>query len=316
MKRAALAALLMVPTFCKAGTFLLDQPVDCTLGRDCYIQQYVDHDSTKAFRDYRCAGLSYDGHKGTDFGLPTREAMDRGVSVLAAAPGIVRGVRDGMEDVEYTGDDLDGRDCGNGIVLRHGDDWETQYCHLKKGSVAVHKGQRVTAGQVLGEIGLSGRTQFPHLHLSVRRRGSVIDPFAPSGAEQCGSETSLWRVTPEYRPGALLDIGFAQKVPAYGDVKSGSADDTPPNLSSRAIVGYGYAYGGQAGDTLQISITGPDGEIVDHKAEIDKAQALFFRAAGRKKPKTGWPAGVYHLNVSMVRNGLVLSHLSEFLTLR
>ena len=42
-------------------------------------------------------------------------------------------------------------------------------------------GDNVQVGDVLGKIGLSGRTQFPHVHVSVRHNGTCIDPFAPSG---------------------------------------------------------------------------------------------------------------------------------------
>ena len=44
----------------------------------------------------------------------------------------------------------------------------------------------VEAGTVLGQIGLSGRTQFPHVHLSVRKDGKVVDPFDPDGSVTCG----------------------------------------------------------------------------------------------------------------------------------
>ena len=30
-----------------------------------------------------------------------------------------------------------GRNCGNGVTLDHGDGWQTQYCHMRRGSVAV-----------------------------------------------------------------------------------------------------------------------------------------------------------------------------------
>ncbi|MEM7521208.1 MAG: M23 family peptidase, partial [Pseudomonadota bacterium] len=95
-------------------------PVDCTLGQDCYIQQYMDRDEGPGVSDYRCRGLSYDGHKGTDFALPTLEAMHEGVNVLAAADGRVRGFRDGMADRLYsdeTAAEIEGRECGNGVVL-------------------------------------------------------------------------------------------------------------------------------------------------------------------------------------------------------
>ena len=53
---------------------------------------------------------------------------------------------------------ISGKECGNGVVLVHDDGYQTQYCHLKKGSVAVKKGARVSEGDLLGFIGMSGKT--------------------------------------------------------------------------------------------------------------------------------------------------------------
>ena len=85
-----------------AGAPLLQQPIDCELGETCYIQNYVDADPSSDYADFACGKLSYDGHKGTDFALPTLADMQRGVDVLAAAPGRVLGTRDGMKDAIAT----------------------------------------------------------------------------------------------------------------------------------------------------------------------------------------------------------------------
>ncbi len=72
--------------------------------------------------------LSYVGRKGTGFALPSRAAMAADGPVIVAAPGTVRGVRDGMPDRICTDDMKDakeGRDCDNGVVTDHGDGWET-----------------------------------------------------------------------------------------------------------------------------------------------------------------------------------------------
>ena len=94
-----------------------------------------------------------------------------GVNVLAAAGSTVLGTRNSLDDVLQVGPnppDAANREYGNGVVIRHIDGFETQYCHLAKGSITVKSGDLVTAGQVIGQIGFSGQTQFPHLHISVR----------------------------------------------------------------------------------------------------------------------------------------------------
>ena len=69
--RFGLLTLLSLAVPATAGEFSLLSPIDCDLTGPCYIQQYVDHDPSDANSDFLCTGLSYDGHKGTDFALPT-----------------------------------------------------------------------------------------------------------------------------------------------------------------------------------------------------------------------------------------------------
>ncbi|EAR49885.1 peptidase, M23/M37 family protein [Oceanicola granulosus HTCC2516] len=291
-------------------------PVDCRLGESCYIQQYTDRDRGPGATDHACGTLSYDGHKGTDFALPTLADLDRDIAVLAAAPGTVRGVRNDMADaLPWTRGDIDGRECGNGVVLDHGDGWETQYCHMRRGSVAVRTGERVARGQRLGVIGLSGETEFPHLHLSVRRDGAVVDPFDADNS--CGAPVvSLWEQAPDYRPGGLLAAGWAAAVPDYADVKAGRADaEAPVGRDAPGLVLWGYAYGGRAGDVLRLAFTGPEGVRFAQEAAVEHDQALFYRAGGRRTPAGGWPAGRYTGTVELVRDGAVIDRAETAITL-
>jgi murein DD-endopeptidase MepM/ murein hydrolase activator NlpD len=195
--RLAFVLLLVFAAARSVAAVELGLPVDCTPGRDCFIQNYVDNDPGPGRRDYACGPLSYDGHVGTDFRVPDRAAMLRGVAVVAAAPGVVRATRDGMADISIreTGREaVAGREAGNSVLIDHGDGWETQYSHLRRDSVRVHPGDRVKAGAVLGLIGLSGLTEFPHVHFEVRHKGRPLDPFVGSEPVACGaSGPGLWR---------------------------------------------------------------------------------------------------------------------------
>ncbi len=167
----------------------LQLPLRCQPGQDCWISNHVDLDPGRGARDYACGVLTYDGHNGTDLALRDLQAMREGVAVLAAAGGVVRAVRDGTADasVRETGDDkVRERECGNGLRIDHGDGWETQYCHLQRGSLRVRRGERVELGQTLGLVGLSGLTEYPHLHFTLRRHLGVLDPFRGSDAPGCG----------------------------------------------------------------------------------------------------------------------------------
>lgn len=304
-----------------AGEPVLTPPIDCDLGRDCFIQQYVDHDPGTGASDYLCAPLSYDAHKGTDFGLRTLQQMQAGVNVLASADGTVKGVRDGVVDRAYSAanaEQVTGRECGNGVVIDHGDGWETQYCHMKKGSVAVRSGDKVQRGAVLGQVGISGRAQFPHVHLSVRHNGETIDPFDPDGEITCDTPDAktLWQSPPPYRAGGILDVGFSDSIPAYDDVKSGRAAKGTLPANAPALVVYGYAFGGQTGDEIRIDLTGPDGNILNQTATLDKAQAQFFRAVGKRLKGAAWPTGTYTGSATLIRKGRQIDTRQTSITLR
>ncbi|MFM7674627.1 MAG: M23 family metallopeptidase [Synechococcus sp.] len=74
--------------------------------------------------------------------------------------------------------------CGVGLVIRSGA-YEHIYCHLagqagggtyRSGPVVLRPGQAVRTGQLIGHVGLSGRTTGPHLHWGIRHQGRWLDP--------------------------------------------------------------------------------------------------------------------------------------------
>lgn len=309
--RAALAAgLLSLAAPVVAGDVRLGPPIDCDLARTCRVQQYVDRDPGPGAQDYRCGGLSYDGHAGTDFAVATGAEMRRGVAVLAAAGGVVAATRDGMPDGGYspaTAGDIAGRECGNGVLIRHDDGWETQYCHLRSGSVRVRKGDPVDRGAVLGLVGQSGQAEFPHVHLSVRRDGAEVDPFDPSATAACDDGApGLWLDAPDYRPGGLIAAGFADGIPGYDAVRAGTAARARLPGDAPALVLYGFAFGGRKGDRVSIAITGPQGAVLTRDAVLDRDQAMLFRAAGKRLTGGRWPAGRYDGVVTLRRAGATI----------
>ncbi|NRB20247.1 MAG: M23 family metallopeptidase [Rhodobacteraceae bacterium] len=314
MRRIALLALtLTLAPPVGASDFMLRLPLDCTLGQSCFIQHQVDRDPGPAVTDYHCGGLSYDGHKGTDFRLPTLADMERGVNVLAAAPGVVRGLRDGVADVGPTATTA-GKECGNGVMLRHANGWETQYCHMKSGSLRVQPGQRLTAGTVLGQVGLSGKSDFPHLHLTLRRDGTVVDPFDLSDFPTCGEQgDSLWQQPIPYQAGGLLGLGFSTAVPQYSEIKAGTAAQSPLPADAPALVIWAHAFGGKLGDILSLTLDGPAGRLVDHRAPLTKDQAEFFRAAGKRLKGSTWPSGDYVGAATLIRSGVEVSRFESLM---
>jgi hypothetical protein len=239
-------------------------------------------------------------------------AQRRGVNVLAAAAGTVLRARDGVADRsirDAPAGATAGQECGNGMVIDHGGGWETQYCHLARGSVVVRPGQQVQAGAVLGKVGLSGDTEFPHVHLTVRNNGKAVDPFAwgaPAGA--CRAGRSLWAATPPYREGEVLVAGFAGGPVTMAQVQDAGAEPTPRPGRGTALVAFVQAIGLQGGDVQRLLVQGPDGAVVaDNRApplDRDKAQTLLF--SGRKAQPGGWQAGKYRAAYSVTRAGKVV----------
>jgi hypothetical protein len=286
-----------------AGAFELAFPADCRLGDTCYIQQYVDHDPGPSAQDFTCGPLSYEGHDGTDIALPSRAAMLTGVNVLAAGAGTVKGLRDGIADFAPVVAD---KECGNGVLVDHGGGWETQYCHIKQGSVRVQVGDAVVPGSVLGQIGQSGMAEFPHLHLSVRHNGAELDPFAPDSLTSCGAPgPGLWGEPLAYQPGGLLSLGISAAIPDYPAVKAGLASPDLPK-DAPALVVWAFLFGAQAGDAILFRLTGPDGDVLTERTVLEKTQAQVFRAVGRKLKTAEWPAGRYQGEAILQRRGVEL----------
>lgn len=94
-------------------------------------------------------------HNGVDFQASYGDSVGASMSGVVAFAGVKRGY-------------------GNLIVLDHGNGVSTYYAHLSAMWVAM--GQAVTPGQVIGAIGVTGRSSGPHLHYEVRVNGEPINP--------------------------------------------------------------------------------------------------------------------------------------------
>jgi murein DD-endopeptidase MepM/ murein hydrolase activator NlpD len=321
--RLAFVLLLVFAAARSVAAVELGLPVDCTPGRDCFIQNYVDNDPGPGRRDYACGPLSYDGHVGTDFRVPDRAAMLRGVAVVAAAPGVVRATRDGMADISIreTGREaVAGREAGNSVLIDHGDGWETQYSHLRRDSVRVHPGDRVKAGAVLGLIGLSGLTEFPHVHFEVRHKGRPLDPFVGSEPVACGaSGPGLWRAEIRervaYQATGGLAAGFAGAAPEAEAVRRGEQE--APTRKAPAWVFWVDLFGVTVGDEQRFRLVGPDGAVlVDSRQILAESKVAWFAFTGKRTPAEGWAPGSYRGDYVLTRAGTEVVRLVREVELR
>ncbi len=96
-------------------------------------------------------------HKGIDFTAP------RGTAIQATGSGVVSRV-----EKRKTG-------YGVNVIIDHGFGYTTLYAHMEK--VFVKKGQKVSRGHKIGEVGSTGTSTAPHLHYEVRINGKAVNPI-------------------------------------------------------------------------------------------------------------------------------------------
>jgi murein DD-endopeptidase MepM/ murein hydrolase activator NlpD len=95
-------------------------------------------------------------HTGMDFRAPS------GSAARATAPGTV--VKAGWNG-----------GYGRMVEIDHGFGYSTRYAHLSR--IDVKEGQKISLGEVVGEVGSTGRSTGPHLHYEVRQNGEAVNPL-------------------------------------------------------------------------------------------------------------------------------------------
>ena len=118
-------------------------PVDAAFNSSSYGWRTDPFNGDKAF------------HEGLDF------TANMGTAIKAAADGIVL-------TAEQT------PDYGKIVKINHGSGLETRYAHASK--LLVKPGERVVKGQIVAQVGSTGRSTGPHLHYEIRLNGNSLDP--------------------------------------------------------------------------------------------------------------------------------------------
>lgn len=152
-------------------------------------------------------------HRGVDY------AADAGTPIMATADGVVqhRGALGGL---------------GNAVVLAHANGFTTRYGHMSRFAAGVRVGSRVSQGDIIGYVGMTGLATGPHLHYEMIRNGRHVDPLAvdlPNGDPVPSEAMDRWalELTPRL---ALLDAVPPASADRIVDVES---PESPPEPGDR-----------------------------------------------------------------------------------
>ncbi len=193
-------------------------------GKDLFITNFTDLDANTgdtAIRDWDCSDYTYDGHQGHDSLIRSFREQAIGVPVFAALDGVVVDTHDGEPDMNTV---WAPQNQANYVIIDHGGGYLVWYFHLKRGSVAVSRGQAVTAGTQIGLTGSSGFSNWPHLHLQTEKDGHWVEP----SAGPCRTGESLWvSQLPVGRDFYVSDFSMARGIISISDRDSWLLDEAP-----------------------------------------------------------------------------------------
>jgi murein DD-endopeptidase MepM/ murein hydrolase activator NlpD len=159
-------------------------------------------------------------HRGVDY------AAASGTPIMATADGVVqhRGRLGGL---------------GNAVVIAHANGFTTRYGHLRGFAGGIAVGSRVSQGDVIGYVGMTGLATGPHLHYEMIRNGRHVDPLAvdlPNGDPVPDDARDRW--LEEMRPRVALlasvpqprGVEVAAAIPVPGEAGVGETDGpaSPP----------------------------------------------------------------------------------------
>jgi hypothetical protein len=113
-------------------------------------------------------------HDGQDFAAPAGTPIYAAAAGTVSAAGCFSPFCDRPGDVDVTGRPVT-RGCGWRAVVLHLGGVATVYCHAT--ALAVHEGQTILAGQVIGWVGSTGNSTGAHLHFEVHVNAPPVDSF-------------------------------------------------------------------------------------------------------------------------------------------
>ena len=74
---------------------------------------------------------------------------------------------------------------GKIVDIQHGDGVVTRYAHMEDFAAGIAPGAPVRVGQIIGQVGTTGRAHGAHVHFEVRLNGHAVDPKPYLGLAAC-----------------------------------------------------------------------------------------------------------------------------------
>jgi murein DD-endopeptidase MepM/ murein hydrolase activator NlpD len=151
-------------------------------------------------------------HRGVDY------AANSGTEIMATADGVI--IERGW-DGSY----------GNTIRIRHSNGWVTRYAHMREFRSGQAVGSRVSQGDIIGYVGMTGLATGPHLHYEMLQSGQFKDPLSvdlPQGDPVPSENLLRWNDEMTVRVALLESIpgaGPARTLMAEGQATEGSANE-------------------------------------------------------------------------------------------
>ena len=115
----------------------------------------------------------------------------KGVDFAAAIGTPIRAAGDGV--VDFAGGQ---NGYGNVVVLKHWSNYSTAYAHMSRFASGLHKGEKVSQGDIIGYVGTTGWSTGPHLHYEFRIDNNPRDPLSvdiPNAQPLAGAELQRFR---------------------------------------------------------------------------------------------------------------------------
>ena len=184
------------------------------------------------------------------------------------------------------------------------------------------EGSLDAAGERLGLVGMSGNSEFPHLHFSVRLHGKPVDPFigatVPAACDATKIRPGLWTTDAAralaYTPTAPITLGLASRVPP----RAVADRAIPPAVEGATLplLIWVDLIGAQDGDVQIFEIQGPDGALLHSQTlPVSKGGLSWFAFSGKRAPAAGWQKGRYVGSYILQRDGATIVQQRTFATI-